>query len=138
MKIGIPIWNGNVSSVFDFARSLMVIELDDGREAARREVGLEYEDINRRTAELQRVGIDVLICGAVSKPLANTIRARGIEVIPFVTGSINQILDAYLKGQLDRQRFAMPGCWQGARQRNRKRRRRRTGKGKGRRRKFDM
>lgn len=139
MKIAIPIWNGKVSSVFDFARRMVVIELDDGRETARREIVLESEDITRRTAELQRAEIDVLICGAVSRPLANIIRSCGMEVIPFVTGSVDQILDAYLKGQLNQQQFMMPGCWQGARKRQRRRCRKRTGrKGKGRGQNFNI
>lgn len=139
MKVGIPIWNNTVSSVFDFARRMVVIELVDGRETARREVALESEDIARRAAELQRAEIDVLICGAASKALVNMIRSYGIEVIPFITGSVNNVLDAYLEGQLNQQQFMMPGCWQGARKRQRKRCRNRTGrKGKGRGRNFNI
>lgn len=139
MKTGIPIWNNNVSSVFDFARRLVVVELAEGQETARSEVALESEDVTRRTAELQRAGIDVLICGAISRPLANMIRACEIEVIPFVSGSLEQVLDAFMKGQLDRQQFEMPGCWRGARKRSRRRRGKRTGgRGKGRRQNFNM
>lgn len=40
MKIAIPVWKGNVSSVFDFAHKLLLVELENGAEKSRRELPL--------------------------------------------------------------------------------------------------
>ena len=62
-----------------------------------------------RAAELFDLGIDVLICGAISNAFANTVEAYGIQIRPFVTGDPNRVLDAYLSDTLNRPHFHMPG-----------------------------
>ena len=115
MKIAIPVWQGNVSSVFDFAHKLLLVELENGKEKSRQEVSLAEQSCQERAAKLRQLNVDVLICGAISKPLAFMLNSSGIEVLPFVTGSTEQILDAYKTGQLYQPQYALPGYWEGAR-----------------------
>ena len=115
MKIAIPIYGENVSNVFDFAHRLLLVEIEDGKEANRSEVALESQSLPQRVGQLKSLGVDVLICGAISRVLANMVITSGIEVLPYVTGCIDNILEAYITGQLVRPEFAMPGCWAGAR-----------------------
>ena len=115
MKIAIPIYNGSVSNVFDFASKLLLVEIGNGKETNRSEVALESQLLPQRTGQLKDLGIDVLICGAISRTLAEMVKASGIEVLPYVTGSIDNILEAYLTDQLAKPEFIMPGCWSGAR-----------------------
>ena len=115
MKIAIPIYNGSVSNVFDFASKLLLVEIGNGKETNRSEVALESQLLPQRTGQLKDLGIDVLICGAISRILAEMVKASGIEVLPYVTGSIDDILEAYLTDQLAKPEFIMPGCWSGAR-----------------------
>lgn len=114
-KIAIPVWQGQVSTVFDFARDLLLIEIDGQREIDRSQTDLPEEPIQQRAARLKNLGADVLICGAISRPLAFMITGSGIEVLPYVTGCIDEVLNAYLAGQLAKQQFLMPGCKAGAR-----------------------
>ncbi len=115
MKIAIPIYNGNVSNVFDFAHRLSVVDIENGREVNRSEVELKAESLPQRAGNLKNLGVDVLICGAISQALANMVTASGIQVLPYVTGRVNDVLEAYLTGQLAKPQFSMPGCWPGAR-----------------------
>ena len=115
MKIAIPIYNDSVSNVFDFARRLLVVEIENSKEVNRSEVALESQSLPQRAGQLKSLGIDVLVCGAVSRLLANMVIQSGIEVLPFVTGNIENVLGAYMAGQLIRPEFSMPGCWPGAR-----------------------
>ncbi len=117
MKIGIPVWNGFVSSVFDFAHQLLVVDVQDRQETNRLEVSLEQQPGPQRVAKLVDLGVDVLLCGAVSRPLASVLAASNIEVIPFVSGPVDEVLNAYLNGRLAEPRFLQPGCWPGARRR---------------------
>jgi len=115
MKLAIPIYNGNVSNVFDFAHKLLLVEIENGKETERSEVELEGLSLPQRADKLKTLGVDVLVCGAVSRLLANMVIQSGIEVLPFVTGNIENVLGAYMAGQLIRPEFSMPGCWPGAR-----------------------
>ncbi len=125
MKIAIPVWQGNVSSVFDFAHKLLLVELENGTEKSRQEVPLTEQSGQERAARLRQLEVNVLICGAISRPLAFMLSNSGIEVLPFVTGSTEQILDAYKSGQLYQPQYALPGYWEGARMCFRRRRSRR-------------
>jgi len=124
MKVAIPDWNGMVSPVFDVARRLVVITLRHGRQANRREAALSDANPAARTERLTELGVDVLICGAISWPLEAMLTAAGVRVVPHVCGTVEEVLQAFASGQLNDQRFRMPGC-PGGRNRRRGRRGRR-------------
>lgn len=115
MKVALPVWQGQISSVFDFAHKLLLIELENGQEKSRQEMVLVEQSGPVRVAMLKRLGIGVLICGAISRPLAEMISVSGIQVLPFVTGSTEQIIAAYKTGQLSQSQYMLPGFWPGAR-----------------------
>jgi len=115
MKIAIPIYNGNVSNVFDFAHRLLLVEIENGKETNRSEVASERQSLPQRAGQLKNLGVDVLVCGAISQALANMVTASGIQVLPYVTGRVDDVLQGYLTGQLVQPQFTMPGCWPGAR-----------------------
>lgn len=115
MKIAIPIYNDSISNVFDFAHRLLLVDIENGKEANRSEVALENQSLPQRVEQIKNLEASVLVCGAISRVLANMITASGIEVLPYVTGSIDDVLQAYLTGQLVKSEFSMPGCWPGAR-----------------------
>ena len=115
MKIAIPICEDCVSNVFDFAGKLLLVEIENSKEISRSEVPLESQSLSQRVGQLKSLEVDVLICGAISRALANMVTAPGIQVLPYVTGRIDDVLQAYLTGQLVKPEFSMPGCWPGAR-----------------------
>jgi predicted Fe-Mo cluster-binding NifX family protein len=122
MKVALPVWQGQVSSVFDFAHKLLVIELKNGGETDSQEIVLVEQSGPERAATLKQLGVGVLICGAISRPLAEMINGSGIQVLPFVKGSAEQIMNAYKTGQLSQPQYTMPGFWPGARRSFRRRR----------------
>lgn len=115
MRIAIPVWEDCVSSVFDFAHRLLLVEIENDIEANRSAVALESQSLPQRAGQLKRLGVDVLVCGAISQALANMVSASGIQVLPYVTGRVDDVLQAYLTGQLVQPQFSMPGYWPGAR-----------------------
>jgi predicted Fe-Mo cluster-binding NifX family protein len=115
MKIAVPVWNGFVSSVFDFAHRLLLVEIENGKEVNRSEVALESQSLPQRAGRLKSLGVDVLVCGAISQALANMVTASGTQVLPYVTGRVDDVLQAHLNGQLVQPQFTMPGFWPGAR-----------------------
>ena len=78
MKIAIPIYNNNVSNVFDFAHKLLLVEIENDKEATRSEVVLESQLLPKRVGQLKNLEVNILVCGAISRVLANMVTALGI------------------------------------------------------------
>jgi predicted Fe-Mo cluster-binding NifX family protein len=124
MKVAVPDWQGRVSPVFDVAEYVLLVDFDsddDGGSGHTESLGSTApHDRARRLAEL---GVNVLVCGAISWPLEALVAAGGIRVIPLVCGEVKEVVQAFRDGTLENERFAMPGCCRKRRHvRNRRRR----------------
>ena len=125
MNIAIPYWQDRVSPVFDVAGNLLLVTVDNGAVTARTTVSLtDAATVHARIERLRELGVDVLICGAVSWVLESGLTAAGIRVFARTCGEVEEVLSAWLGGELDEHVYGMPGC--GGR-----RRRRRCGRGGG-------
>ena len=122
MQVAIPEWEGRVSPVFDTASRVVLLRVEEGREAGRREAQFAGMPPPLRVQRLADLGIEVLICGAISRRLSAMCQSCGITVIPWVSGSLDEVLRAYLAGALPDPQYTMPGCC-GRRLRGRRRRR---------------
>ncbi len=128
MRIAIPVWGERISPVFDTAEQLLVVDFVGREEIARHRLELADGSLSTRLERLKSSGPEVLLCGAISRPLVDLLDAAGIEVIPFLAGNITDLLEAYLEDRLPDPRYLMPGCGGRKRQRrNRCRERKRTG-----------
>ncbi len=110
MRIAIPVWGNKVSPVLDTASRLLVIDVNDQNETDRFEIYLEEQDLYRRCLRINSIEVKILICGAISRHIARMLIASGIDVIPEISGNIEEVLAAYLQGNLFDSRFLMPGC----------------------------
>jgi len=107
--VGITVWEGRVAPLLDTAQRLWAVDVDGGREVGRREVALTEVWLPHRARRLADEGIGVLLCGAVSRRLAGALAALGVQVVPWLAGDAEQVLQAYLRGELNRPRWCMPG-----------------------------
>lgn len=98
MRLGIPVWRGEVSPVFDVAGKLLVIDVEDGREAARRVVQLGAPDESERADHLAALGIDVLVCGMITGALEQLLTAAGVRVVSLVCGPVEQVARVIITG----------------------------------------
>jgi predicted Fe-Mo cluster-binding NifX family protein len=101
MKIAIAHWQNRISPVFDVADRLILIDVEDGREVHRESLRLEGRDPFGRTRALSNLGVDVLLCGAVSRGLEKALVAAGIQVLGFLGGKVESIVSAFIDGQLN-------------------------------------
>jgi predicted Fe-Mo cluster-binding NifX family protein len=109
MKIAVPTWNGRVSPVFDTASRLLVVEAGEDREYSRFETDISEHFLPSKVMRLTGLGIETLICGAISRPLASMVTTAGISLIPWISGKVEDVLGAFLSGTLFDFRFTMPG-----------------------------
>ncbi len=120
MKIAIPVWEGKVSPVFDTASRLLILNVENNKELSRIETYLdENEDLSRRCFRVQELNVDILICGAISRHFQRILVSGGIDVIPWISGAAEEVLTAYLEGNLFLPKFLMPGCTRNERKKNR-------------------
>lgn len=112
MQVAIPIWDQRISPVLDAASSLWLTKIDDESQTIHWQikVSLLATQPTTRAREIAELGINVLICGAVSQFLEQLLRSQGIQVITRKCGMASQVLDAYRQGQLDDIAYALPGC----------------------------
>lgn len=110
MNVAIPVWGQDVSTVFDFCDRLLVVDVVSGLIKDRKTVILADNTAACKPAGLKECEIRVLLCGAISRPLYSVIEASGIVIIPFLRGRADEVLEAYLSGNLPDRRYMLPGC----------------------------
>jgi len=108
-RIAIPTWNGRISPVFDTTSRLLVVEVGKEGESSRFETDISEHFIHSKTKRLMELGIDTLICGAISGQFAYMVTTAGIELIPWISGQVEEVLQAFLRGNLFNKQFLMPG-----------------------------
>lgn len=135
MKVAVPVFEGGISPVFDWAQCLLVVDHSGENEETRREESLVDLAPSFRPGRLVQLGVETLLCGGVSAPVAAMLESQGIRVMPGISGDVDAVLEAFFAGGLPDPAFAMPGwrgCGKGMQGRHRCRRGR-GGGGRGRR-----
>ncbi|MCU0599507.1 MAG: hypothetical protein MUE70_09665 [Desulfobacterales bacterium] len=119
MKIALTVWENRISPVFDAATMILLAEIQGGGISSRQFLPFNPSVSWRLGEMLKGMGVNVLICGAISKVPANILTVSGIKLIPFISGETEKILAAYAKGSPIIPAFSMPGvCKQCRRRRN--------------------
>jgi predicted Fe-Mo cluster-binding NifX family protein len=110
VKAALTVWNQRISPVFDVSRQAVVLTIEDGTVTRRRRHGIATPSGAQKIERLGGLGVDTLICGAISAPLHQELMARGIRVFAFVAGEIEEVTEALVKGALPTPALSMPGC----------------------------
>jgi len=122
MIIGIPIWAGRISPVFDEACKMLIIEIEDKSIKSSKVIDFQRNSLPFRASFLKDNLVNLILCGAVSEAYMRYLSELSIEVIPWMKGSVEEVVSAYLKGALlSVDEFTMPGCRNHKRSRKRRR-----------------
>jgi predicted Fe-Mo cluster-binding NifX family protein len=130
VRAALTVWDGRISPVFDVSRKALILTVENGTETARRIEDIETPNAELKLDRLMELGVDTLICGAISEPLHYELSTRGVKVIAFVAGEVDEIVKTFLAGALPTPALSMPGCF-GRRNRFRRGRGRAGGRGGG-------
>ena len=109
-KIAVTVWGQRVSPVFDSARTLLIAEINGKVLTASSRIAFDPERPLELLHLLRAQQVVLIICGAVSEGPAAMIEAAGIELVPFIAGDVQQVLEHFLKGRSLDNTFRMPGC----------------------------
>lgn len=119
MNVAIPVWDGKLSPVFDAARCILVIGVEGDAAHTRLEIYFtEESSLQTRAKKLSELGVELLICGAISRAFAELLKTFHISVIPWISGEVDEVLAAFLSGKFPCPLFVMPGHHGGAKSRD--------------------
>ncbi len=108
-RAAVPVFRGRVSPVLDNCTQLRILEWDGKDATDSPAIPVKNTSLFDRAYEIQKLGIGLIICGAVSDSFYNLLKQSGIDLVCGITGDINEVIDAYRKGMLEQPRFRMPG-----------------------------
>lgn len=111
MRVAFAVWNDRIAPVFDVVREVRLADFESGR-VVREETlyPLQEGSLTEKAVWLAELKVEVLVCGAISRPLQSVVAGYGIQVVPFLAGNLQEIIRAWLDGTLESGHFAMPGC----------------------------
>jgi predicted Fe-Mo cluster-binding NifX family protein len=89
---------------------VLLLDVRHGRVLERREAMLPGTNPLEQARRMAALAPSVLICGAISHPMARLLEAHHIEVVPFTAGAVEDVLQAWLGGKLPSPDLCMPGC----------------------------
>lgn len=101
MNVAIAIFGSRVSPRFDGCDTFLVLNIEDGKVASRMEFRIASWDTMTRVYALSAKGINLLVCGAVDWFSARQLAMRDIEIISWVSGELEQIINLLLTDKLE-------------------------------------
>lgn len=110
MKAAFAVWNHRIAPVFDSARQILLVKVESGRVVGEARESLPGDPGTGKGLRLTELGVDTLVCGAISRSLQAMVAANGIRVIPFVGGDLQEVIQAWVSGRLQDGLFVLPGC----------------------------
>jgi len=110
MRAAVTTWDGRVSPVFDVSREALVLTIEEGVVCARHTESIETTTAMHKINRLLELGVETLICGAISDSLQWELDARGIVVFAFVAGDLEEVVESLVAGALPAAALSMPGC----------------------------
>lgn len=110
IKAAFTTWENRIAPVFEVARQVHIVETNSGRIVGEAQEALLEDMPVQRALRLAELGVQALVCGAISRPDEALVEAYGIRVIPFVAGELREVIQAWISGELKRDLYSMPGC----------------------------
>ena len=110
MKAALTVWAGRIAPVFDVSREALILTIEDGVVTSRSIENIETPTASLKLDRLTELGIEMLVCGAITEPLQHELSIRGVKVVCFVAGEIDEVVESLLEDTLPNRALSMPGC----------------------------
>ena len=108
MRVAIPRMGEAVAPCFEYCATMAIFTISDRAVSDQIDFPLRSREPFDRVRLLRDQDVDAIICGGVQDHYEDALRASGIEVISWVSGSVDDLLQLFVRGQLvpgDRQRI---------------------------------
>lgn len=108
MKLALVIFEDRISVVFDNSSQLLLVSIKDNLVESTKEINFSALCTVEMIEILKGESVRILICGAISEFMQQTIEKNKIKVIPWISGPVEKVLDAWVNGTMEE--LVMPGC----------------------------
>lgn len=89
-----------VAPCFEYSAAIAVFTVENGRIADRIDFPLRSREPFDRVRLIRDQEVGTIICGGVQETYEDLLRASGINVISWVSGTVDDLLALFLRGQL--------------------------------------
>jgi len=100
MKIAIPRYEEDVAPCFDYSVTIVVFTIVNKKVVEEKEFTISSQWPVDRIRLLRDQKVDVLICGGIQDRFEAMVKGNGIEMISWVSGKVDELLDKYLNKKL--------------------------------------
>ena len=100
MKIAVTYSNGEVFQHFGHTEEFKIYDVENGKVVSSKVVGSDGAGHEALAELLDDKAIDVLICGGIGPGAVTAIESYGIKLCAGASGSADEAVEAYLKGEL--------------------------------------
>lgn len=108
-KIAIPIFGDRISSRLDCSEEIMLVLVEKGAVKEREIVRLLTTNPFEKINAIVQMGVDVLICGGLPERCSHRLLGTHVQVIPWVSGEVSEVLTRYLEGMLNNNDYVGQG-----------------------------
>jgi predicted Fe-Mo cluster-binding NifX family protein len=108
-RIAIPIFKARVSPVFDTCTRILLIDFENNRQIAQKELDIDNFSLRERLQILEKNDVAVIICGGISDVFHAILSNLNILLISGICGNVDEVIKAHCDGRLDDPCFFMPG-----------------------------
>ncbi|MCA9735705.1 MAG: hypothetical protein H6696_00285 [Deferribacteres bacterium] len=99
-RVAIPVFGDRISNRLDCSENVLLVSIENGQVIKRDTCHLAEIDSFSKLGLLANLGIDVLICNGITEFFENRLSDRHIQIIPWISGEAETILEQYLQGTL--------------------------------------
>ena len=113
-KIAVAVFQDRISSRLDCSENILLLTYAQGKIVGRQQMRLLSSDPMDKVHLLVREGVQLMICGGITRTYASMLHDANIEVIAWVQGRVDAVLREFVAGTLQpatsRRRHEIPAA----------------------------
>lgn len=102
VKVAMPIFGKSVAPCFEYSATIIIFTTKDKQVMHQTRFTLQSQQSLDRVRLLRDQNVNILICGGIQDRFEDLITASGIQVIPWVSGTAENLIDCFIRGELIR------------------------------------
>jgi predicted Fe-Mo cluster-binding NifX family protein len=108
--IALPVYQERISPLLDVAKKYVLYEIHEGEIKQKINIHIHADNEPLRIEKLKELGVSLIIGGAVSCFVSDIIHGKGIRLISWINGPVDNIVESYIKGDLNQHRIENQKC----------------------------
>ncbi len=98
LSVAVTTFGDRISARLDCAETMQLLTVRGGAVVERHELAVPATG---KREILEKLGVDVLLCGGLTAYCVNLFRGSRIRVIPWLQGNVEEVLARFLRGDYD-------------------------------------